>query len=82
MGAENSILTNVEWTEKYSDTGQDWNIENGELENGIEISMFTVSKKEHKQRDFLRRLAKVALIVYIYCHFTIITTVITFFEIR
>ena len=75
MGAENSILTNVEWTEKYSDTGQDWNIENGELENGIEISMFTVSKKEHKQRDFLRRLAKVALIVYIYCHFTISTLI-------
>ena len=66
MGADNSILANVEWGDKYTDAGQDWVIENGELENGIEISMFTVSKKEHRQRDFLRRLAKVYDIFFIY----------------
>ena len=70
MGAENSILANVEWGEKFSDTSQDWIIENGELENGIEISMFTVSKKEHKQREFLRKLAKVDLIVNLF-HFCV-----------
>ena len=60
MGAENSILSNVEWGEKYNYTSHEWTIENGELENGIEISMFSVVKKESKYRELLRKLAKVS----------------------
>ena len=59
MGAENSILNNVEWGGKYTDTNLEWTIENGELENGIEISLFTVDKNENKHRDLLRKFAKV-----------------------
>lgn len=63
MGADNSILNNVDWKEKFTDTGQDWIIENGELENGIEISMFTVSKKEKKLKENLKKLAKVTNVI-------------------
>ncbi|ESO95844.1 hypothetical protein LOTGIDRAFT_239407 [Lottia gigantea] len=59
MGAENSILSDCEWGEKFPVTANsDWSLQQATTQNGLNITVFQHKRKDRKEVDLLKKAAK------------------------